>query len=136
MSNHSLSLNTEQDLLVGGFPLNIELQYIQVGDNKVRLRSKLWEVLVYLLENQSRLVSRESLINLFWNGNKLTGEQGVTHTICHLRRIFNYYQIAAKIITIPKRGYVLDDFVETKNKDTLLTALKLNQYEKTPRHYI
>ncbi|MCW9015478.1 MAG: helix-turn-helix domain-containing protein [Kangiellaceae bacterium] len=73
----------------------------------VRLRSKLWLVLNTLVNNPNRLVLREDLVKDIWRGNNYTGEQGLTHAVCHLRRILKKYEISASIITLPKKGYIL-----------------------------
>ena len=96
-------------LTLSGYPLNMEMQSIQTDSTQIRLRSKLWQVLIHLLENKSRLVTRQELIKYCWKGNNLTGEHGVTHTICHLRRIIKKCGLETHIITIPKKGYVMED---------------------------
>lgn len=89
--------------------LDINLQAIRIGDDYIRLRNKLWCVLVCLVENKNNLVCRETLIDTYWNGEQIVGEQGITHTIYHLRKTFKQHKINATIITIPKRGYVLKE---------------------------
>ncbi len=130
------SLVTELPCLtLSGHPLNMQMQSIQFDHTQIRLRSKLWQVLVHLLENQRRLVSRQDLIESCWRGNIFTGEQGVTHTICHLRRIFKKYSLCTRIITIPKKGYILEDNYQSAYPDTFMNAVQLsdrvNPYEES-----
>lgn len=121
-------------LTLSGYPLNMQMQSIQFDGTQIRLRSKLWQVLVYLLENKSRLVTRQDLINYCWQGNRFTGEHGVTHTICHLRRIIKKYGLDTRIITIPKKGYIMEDRSIAKYGNTFERAKKLsdnrNQYKE------
>jgi len=126
MSGYNSLLQQLPGLSLSGHQLDMQMQSIIVEGRHVRLRSKLWQVLVHLIENQNRLVSRQSLIEYCWHGNNYTGEQGVTHTICHLRRIFKKYAVSAKIITIPKKGYVLEDQQQITRNDTFMQAVQLS----------
>ena len=76
-------------------------------NGSIRLRPKLWNVLLILLENENQLIERESLIELVWNGNHFTGPQGVSHSICVLRGMIADLELPLIIITLPKRGYIL-----------------------------
>ena len=87
--------------------LDGETQTLHTSSGVVRLRSKLWLVLNTLVSNANRLVLREDLVKDIWRGNNYTGEQGLTHAVCHLRRIIKKYDIPASIITLPKKGYIL-----------------------------
>lgn len=114
-------------LTLSGYPLNMQMQSIQIDNTQIRLRSKLWQVLVHLLENKSRLVTRQELIQYCWQGNNYTGEQGVTHTICHLRRIIKKYELDTHIITIPKKGYIMEDRSVTHLNNTLVNTTQLSE---------
>jgi len=74
----------------------------------VYLRKKLWLVLLELVDSRGQLVDRRNLIERAWRGNIYTGEAGLTHAVCHLRKIFRELGIDAEILTVPKTGYVLD----------------------------
>ncbi len=109
MSSLNSMVNESDRLELSGNALNSQLQTIQINNQLIRLRSKLWQVLEHLVSNRNQLVTRQSSLDICWNGNSYTGEQGLTHTICHLRRIIKKFSIDARITTIPKRGYVLQD---------------------------
>ncbi len=78
-----------------------------IDDHAIYLRNKLWLVLYRLASQMNQIVTRSDLIELAWNGNCYTGEAGLTHTVCHLRRILRLHKVNAEILTIPKYGYVL-----------------------------
>ncbi len=120
MSGYNSLIKEMPYLEISGHKLNLQMQSIQIDNQHIRLRCKLWQVLVYLVENQNQLVTRESLINYCWQGNTYTGEQGVTHAICHLRRIFKKYSMDVQIYTIPKKGYVLEDTYKTAPATTFI----------------
>jgi len=90
-----------------GFILDSLCRTLQGNGKEVRLREKLWHIAVILTQEQNTLVKRRCLIENIWGGNGYTGEQGLTHAICHLRRIFKVVEQDVKIITIPKCGYIL-----------------------------
>lgn len=90
-----------------GCVLDSETQTLQSKTEIIRLRSKLWQVLIQLISHSNKVVHRDSLIENIWHGNRYTGEQGLTHAICHLRRIMKKLGIEAKIVTLPKKGYIL-----------------------------
>ncbi len=126
MLSYNSLLETTPCLEISGHELDMQMQSIRVGNGHIRLRSKLWQILVHLIENQNQLVSREDLIEYYWQGNNYTGEQGVTHTICHLRSILKKNNIDAKIMTIPKRGYVLKIMQSTFRNENYSNAIQLN----------
>ena len=97
-----------------GFTLDSICRTLQGNGNEVHLREKLWHIAVILTEKQNILVKRNCLIENIWSGNGYTGEQGLTHAICHLRRAFKSIEPDVRIITIPKCGYILQS--KSKNK--------------------
>ncbi|WP_444996898.1 winged helix-turn-helix domain-containing protein [Aliikangiella sp. IMCC44359] len=105
--NTTEHLNTNTIIEFCGCTLDTETQTLHTKTEIVRLRSKLWQLLIELVSKPNKLVLRNFLIETIWNGNEYTGEQGLTHAICHLRRILKKYHIDAKIVTLPKKGYTL-----------------------------
>jgi len=86
--------------------LDPTFQTLTTPTKVIRLRSKLFFVFCYLVNNENNLVSREELINDCWLGNKYTGQKAITHSICHIRKLIKEQNIPASIITLSKRGYV------------------------------
>ncbi len=120
---NSIKMNEHRNAIqFSGCTLDPETQTLQTQSGVVRLRSKLWHVLSELVTHSNRLVLREDLVKDIWRGNNYTGEQGLTHAICHLRRILKNHQVDARIITLPKKGYILQRETEGKNHDTLIQA--------------
>ncbi len=103
----------------GGCILDTETQTLQIETSCIRLRSKLWQVLIELVNNPNKLILRDNLIDSIWHGNAYTGEQGLTHAVCHLRRIIKKHNIQAKITTLPKKGYILQ--INSSNQHSRLT---------------
>lgn len=81
-------------------------QTLTTSNKVIRLRGKLFLVLCCLVDNQNILVTRDFLIERYWQGNSYTGKTAVTHSICHLRKILKEQNIQASIMTLSKRGYI------------------------------
>lgn len=89
------------------FRLDLDTQTLTTDCKVFHLRSKLWQLFLHLMNNPEKLVTREQLIHDIWLGNHYTGEKGLTHAICHLRKVLKTGNIPAKIITVPKKGYLI-----------------------------
>jgi len=74
------------------------------GDAAVDLRSKSFEVLVYLVERHGRLVEREELMRAVWPDVEVTDES-ITRCIADIRKALS--DDAQRLIrTMPRRGYL------------------------------
>jgi DNA-binding winged helix-turn-helix (wHTH) protein/tetratricopeptide (TPR) repeat protein len=76
------------------------------GDgSELRLRPKAFALLLHLLDNPGRLLSRDELLNVLW-ANVIVTDDSLTHCISELRHAFG--DRSARILrTVPKRGYML-----------------------------
>jgi len=91
-----------------GINYDPDFQQLQTPSDRMFLRCQLNKLLLTLLKNNNKVVSRESLIDEIWNGNYLTGESALTHSICILRKVLSDLGGNKKrIITISKYGYSL-----------------------------
>ncbi|TQV74142.1 hypothetical protein FLL45_13875 [Aliikangiella marina] len=93
------------------FRLDPDTQTLTTDCKVFHLRSKLWQLFIHLINNPDKLVTREQLIHDIWLGNHYTGEKGLTHAVCHLRKVLKTGNIPARIITVPKKGYMLTNSV-------------------------
>jgi len=108
MFNPNLSHYSNSKFVIGGLVYDSMNQCLSSQNQTVYLRQKLNEVFYYMVSNQSRLVSRNELIEKVWNGNFYTGVKAVTHTVCKLRKTLE--ELGANdvnIRTLPKQGYSL-----------------------------
>lgn len=95
-----------EKLTFAGCELDPMFQTLHTPSQVMRLRGKLFAVIYCLVSNQDKLVTRRQLIEECWLGNPYTGEQAVTHSICHIRRILKNHNIHASITTLSKQGYI------------------------------
>ncbi len=93
----------------GYAPLVIDEDMHQLikGEKCISLRAKLWALFIEFNEHPNQLLSRDYLIEKIWHGNVYTGATGLTHSVCHLRRILKELDMPYRIITVPKSGYIL-----------------------------
>ena len=86
----------------------IENSIMFEGEKKCSIQPKSIEVLCYLAEKYPSVISREELINKVWGENSIVGDNGLTNTIWHLRKILKPINHDGDIIeTIRKVGYKL-----------------------------
>ncbi len=80
---------------------------ISAKGKQIKLRLKLWGLINLLFENANQLVTRDQIIEKIWHSNQYTGQRGLTHSICEIRRILRELDVDYEIITVPKTGYIL-----------------------------
>jgi predicted ATPase/DNA-binding winged helix-turn-helix (wHTH) protein len=83
------------------------------ADREVKLRPKVYDALLYFLENRGRLISKEELIHALWSEAFVT-EDSLVQCMVELRRALE--DRAQEIVkTVPRRGYVFTAAVTTED---------------------
>ena len=83
---------------------------IRKKGKSVRLEYKWMEVLVYLMENNHRIVTKEELHENIWRGS-IVGDDSLHRIIYQLRRSFTKCDASLEIMTIKGIGYLLESRV-------------------------
>lgn len=79
-----ISITTEQTILLGKITINLKTREVWFDKEKIELTLKEYNLLVYLIEHQDRIVPREELLNQIW-GYEYDGE---TRTLdIHIRTL-------------------------------------------------
>jgi DNA-binding winged helix-turn-helix (wHTH) protein/tetratricopeptide (TPR) repeat protein len=87
------------------FELDDQAYTLQRQGRSVRLRRKLFDVLLYLMEHRERVVTNHELLEALW-GNEHVAPSVVHWTISRLRRALGQSRGSQlPIETIPRRGY-------------------------------
>lgn len=74
--------------------------------NDVKLEPRLMRLLVYLMNERGKVVTREKIIHDIWDGYG-GGDEAMTQAVSFLRKILN--DTDKKIIeTVPKTGYIFN----------------------------
>ncbi len=53
------------------FDIETELQTLRRGGVEIHLAKRPFDVLLFLIENRGRVVSRDELLNIFWEGHEV-----------------------------------------------------------------
>lgn len=96
------------EFVIGNLRFNATNQCLYLNSETIYLRNKLNKVLLHMIKNRHRTITRNELIDKIWRGNYYTGVKGVTHSVCKLRQSFEMLGAdSVKIRTLPKQGYSL-----------------------------
>ncbi|HEY6005633.1 MAG TPA: tetratricopeptide repeat protein [Anaeromyxobacter sp.] len=87
----------------GGFTLDMRLGCLRLGDAPVPLRPKSFDVLLHLVRNPSRLVTKEELIEGVWPDVAVTGNS-LVQCIKEVREVLGDEE-QSMIETVARRGY-------------------------------
>jgi TolB-like protein/DNA-binding winged helix-turn-helix (wHTH) protein/Flp pilus assembly protein TadD len=96
-----------QSYRFGEFELNLDTQQLLKGGVAVRLERRPFDLLVMLVRNRERLVSREEIIAALWPGNVIIDfESGLNTLVRKVRNVLGDSPDEPRYIeTIPGRGY-------------------------------
>lgn len=88
-----------------GFRLDPDRRLLLKGDGPVSLHPKTLELLLVLVENRDRVMSKTELLNTIWEG-QVVEENNLVVRISALRRVFGEKSNEHRfIVTVPGRGY-------------------------------
>ena len=89
----------------GQFALDSRKRALSRGDSPVSLTPKAFDVLLFLVKNPNRLVTKEELLQAVW-GDTVVEEGNLTQYISHLRKARrDHLEGARLIVTIARKGY-------------------------------
>jgi TolB-like protein/DNA-binding winged helix-turn-helix (wHTH) protein len=89
----------------GQFVLDPRRRTLSRGDSPVFLTPKAFDVLIFLVQNPNRLVTKEELLQAVW-GDTFVEEGNLTQYISHLRKALgDNAEDTRLIVTIARKGY-------------------------------
>jgi len=88
----------------GPFRLEPEGQRLLRGGEEVALKPKVFDLLVLLVENRGRLLTKEALLEALWP-RQVVEESNITQSIYELRKALADGGDATYVETVPRRGY-------------------------------
>ncbi len=101
--------NEEAELIVGELRVFPEQYEAYIRDEKLELTPKEFELLLYLVHNKGRVISRDQLLNAVWNYDYIGDTRIVDVHISHLREKIEENTRQPKYIkTIRGLGYKLE----------------------------
>lgn len=95
-------------LIVGVLTADLDSGIVYKGNEKLSLREKEYDLLIYLMRNKGRLISKNELFENVWN-DKFTGDNTLNVHIRHLREKIEKDPNNPDIIkTVWGRGYCIE----------------------------
>src|SRR6516164_6542546 len=92
-------------LRFGPFQLDPSERLFLRGDREIHLASKLFDTLLFLVQNAGRLVEKEALMRSVWR-ETFVEESSLTHSVSVLRKLLNDGREGNRYIeTVPRHGY-------------------------------
>jgi TolB-like protein/DNA-binding winged helix-turn-helix (wHTH) protein/Tfp pilus assembly protein PilF len=107
----------------GQFALDSRKRTVSRADTPVSLTPKAFDVLLFLVQNPNRLVTKEELLQAVW-GDTFVEEGNLTQYISHLRKaLSNNSEDTRSIVTIARKGYQFTpDVTVAEAADTAIQA--------------
>src|ERR1700741_4189176 len=89
----------------GQFVLDSRRRTLTRADLPISLTPKAFDVLLFLVQNPNRLVTKEELLEAVW-GDRFVEEGNLTQYISHLRKaLWDDSEDTRLIVTIARKGY-------------------------------
>ena len=83
--------------VLGSAYLDTEKQLLVTAERSVALQRKPYLVLLHLIENRHRMITREELLERFWDGQEVY-DQSVSKAIGSIRKAFGESRTSSKFI--------------------------------------
>jgi DNA-binding winged helix-turn-helix (wHTH) protein len=117
----------------GGFTLDSGRGMVVSAGREVKLRPKVYDALLYILENRGRLIGKEELIHALWPDAFVTGDS-LVQCMLELRRALDDREQEI-VRTVPRRGYVFTATVTSDaDVDTAPDKLPANNELLVTKH--
>lgn len=100
----------ERALSVGGLRLDVRKQEASVGDRKIELTHKEFQLLEFLLRHPGEVISRDEFLDRVWGGDVYVTPRSVdTHMAALRRKIERDADHPRYILSVRGAGYKLDE---------------------------
>lgn len=104
------------EFLFGDHRLDVDRRELWLGDRRVALAPQVFDLLVYLLCNRERVVTKDDLLEAIWGG-RIVSESALTTRINAVRRAVGDSGKAQRLIrTMPRKGFRFVGIVEEAQK--------------------
>ncbi len=111
----------------GAFRLSLQEQFLMFHQEQLKIPAKTFELLMFFVQNNNRLIDKETLMHEVWGGT-FVEDANLTVHISTLRKIFAAdADGSVKIETFPKRGYRFTAVVtEIREEIPTNSAIQIN----------
>lgn len=97
------------ELTVGNTSLNLANSMLYCGENKVRLSSKEFDVMRYLMSSQGQILPKELILCRVWGFDTNAVENHVEVYVGLLRKKLRYIGSNVRIKAIRRLGYIMEE---------------------------
>ena len=95
----------QQAYSVGDFVINVASREIMAKGNEVKVQRRVFDLLVYLIENRDRTIDKEELFDKVWQG-RITTDAALARVIMKARKVFGDDAKEQEVIkTLHGQGY-------------------------------
>ena len=120
-----MTLKTQGTYLFGDFQVNLAQRVLLCQGQAIALGPKTFDLLVYLVRNAQRVVSKDELLDAVWP-NAHVEESNLSQHVFLLRKALAVGQSGEKpIVTVPGRGYQFTPRVREVSADGFATGRHL-----------
>ncbi len=98
-------LTEEKNLVAGTLQLNLVTHQILVGEESLELLGKEFDLLVYLMQNQKQILTKEQIFDRIWGFQSLTTLSVVEVYMSNLRKKLRLAGFSGTIKTLRNVGY-------------------------------
>lgn len=101
-----------------GFVLDVEAGELRLDDERIELRAKCFDLLLFVLENRDKLLTKETILDHVWP-DVVVAAATVSRTITELREALGDDPASPKYIeTVARRGYKFIAPVHVRPRET------------------
>ncbi|WP_221392743.1 response regulator transcription factor [Dyadobacter sp. NIV53] len=104
---YELHYSKDRVMECGGLMVNVDANTISRSGQEILLSAKEFKLLVFLLENKNRIVTRTQILDIVWNTNMDTYTNVVDVYISYLRNKIDSNFSEKLIKTVKGRGYMI-----------------------------
>ena len=95
----------QQVYSIGDFVVNVANREIMAKGNEIKVQRRVFDLLVYLIENRDRTIDKEELLDEVWEG-RITTDAALARVIMKARKLFGDDAKKQKVIkTLHGQGY-------------------------------
>jgi len=98
----------ENVLTIDQLSINLQNRSVTVVDDEIRLNGKEFDLLVYLVENQNTIITKEQIFDRLWGFDSETSITVVEVYMSNLRKKLKPYQADKMIKTLRNVGYMVE----------------------------
>lgn len=96
------------ELVIGDTSLNLSNSALSCGENNVRLSSKEFDVMRYLMSSKGQILSKEQILCRVWGYDSNAVENHVEVYVGLLRKKLKYIGSDVRIETVRRLGYIVE----------------------------